>query len=133
MVKFDADALDADPGTMFPPPPGAEAAGPDESGPACHAALSAFRVALMFRIAFTSIVAVLALLTLVALGYVIYRILDGWDATATVSAIGGAVTGAAAGFLTRNMRASITVQGKALEDVGTYCGMPKKQQLTGSS
>jgi hypothetical protein len=128
VVAFDEAALHADPGAMFPSA-GAEAAGGDPNAPACHAALSAFRVAVMFRIIFTGIVAVLAGLTLIALGYVIYRILEGWDATATVTALGGAVTGAAAGFLNKNMQRSINVQTQALADVGTYCGVETRQQL----
>jgi hypothetical protein len=129
VVAFDEAVLHADPGAMFPPPAGAEAAGGDPNAPACQAALSAFRIAVMFRIIFTGIVAVLAGLTLIALGYVIYRILQGWDATATVTALGGAVTGVAAGFLNKNMQRAINVQGQALADVDTYCGVATQQQL----
>ena len=130
MVAFDDPALDADPGAMFAPAGGMEAAAADANAPACLAALSAFRVAVMFRVIFTAMVAVLGGLTLIALGYVLYRILEGWDATATLTALGGAVTGVAAGVLNKNMQRSINVQRKALADVGTYCGMPKKDQLT---
>lgn len=131
MVAFDDAALETDPGRMFPPQPGGAeaAAAADPNAPACHAALSAFRVAIMFRVIFTAMVAVLGGLTLIALGYVLYRVLDGWDATATLTALGGAVTGVAAGVLNKNMQRSINVQRKALEDVGSYCGVAKKEQM----
>jgi len=133
MVASDAEILEADPakialGTASP----AEIteAKDDPEGPACQASLAAFQSALVFRNIFTAIVAVLAALTLIALAYCIFRVLDDkWDATGTLSAIGGVVTGTAAVYLGRERSKSINVLRKALEDVGTYCGKPVADEV----
>src|SRR5215204_4204475 len=124
MVAFDSPVLRADPGKIASGAAGGLEAvtQPGSDSPACQAALASFRPALMFRYIFTGFVAVLGAITTVAVVYCIWRISEGWNMTATLSAIGGAVTGVAAIWLGKKMMESIGVLRQALADVSTYCG-----------
>jgi hypothetical protein len=128
MVAFDAEVLRSDPakiagGAAF------EAAGEPKDSPACQAALATFRPALMFRYIFTAFVALLGAMTTVGVVYCIWRILEGWNMTATLSALGAAVTGVAALWLGKKMMESIRVLRQALQDVSTYCGADVTRQI----
>jgi hypothetical protein len=133
MVAFDAEVLRTDPALIALG--GADTTSleaysePGPNSPACQAALATFRPALMFRYIFTAFVAVLGAMTTVAVVYCIWRILEGWNMAATLSAIGAAVTGVAAVWLGKKMMESIRVLREALNDVATYCGPDVKQQL----
>jgi hypothetical protein len=133
MVAFDAEVLRADPAKIARGGPGdatLEATGePNRELPACQAALASFRPALMFRYIFTTFVAVLGAMTTIGVVYCIWRILEGWNMAATLSAIGAAVTGVAAVWLGRKMVESIGVLRQALDDVSKYCGPAVTQQL----
>jgi hypothetical protein len=134
MVDIDAATLRTDPGKIalgdVPDAVLAEAEG-QPNGPACQASLSAFRSALVFRNIFTALVAVLAVLTLIALSYCLYLAFDkSFDVTGTVAAIGGIVTGAGALFLRTERNKAIKNLDDALGNVSKYCGEPVKQELT---
>lgn len=133
MVAFDAPVLRVDPARIAGSAGGEvafeAAAAPGPDSPACQAALATFRPALMFRYIFTSFVAVLGAMTTVGVVYCIWRILEGWNMTATLSAIASAVTGGAAIWLGKKMMESIRVLRQALADVSKYCGPAVQQQL----
>jgi hypothetical protein len=131
MPAFDAEALRADPGIIASGAAGGLEAmpAPGRASPACQAALATFRPALMFRYIFTGFVAVLGAMTTIAVVYCIWRIIEGWNMTATLSAIGAAVTGVAAASLGKKMIESINVLRQALEDVSKYCGADVTKQL----
>lgn len=133
MVAFDAPVLRVDPAKIAPGGPGEvgleAGAAPGPESPACQAALATFRPALMFRYIFTTFVAVLGAVTTVGVAYCIWRILEGWNMTATLSAIASAVTGGAALWLGKRMMESIRVLRQALSDVSKYCGPAVQQQL----
>jgi hypothetical protein len=132
MPAFDDQALRADPAKIVA---GGVAGGlerttgPGPDSPACHAALATFRPALMFRYIFTAFVAVLGAMTTVALVYSLWRILEGWNAAATLTAISAVITGGAAVTLGKKMMESIAVLRQALEDVSTYCGADVTDRL----
>lgn len=130
MVAFDAEVLKADPAKITLGGAATEApTEPNQNSPACQAALATFRPALMFRYIFTGFVAVLGAMTTIGVVYCIWRILEGWNMTATLSALGAAVTGVAAVWLGKKMLESIRVLRQALADVSKYCGPAVTQQL----
>ena len=133
MVAFDAEVLRTDPRKIaFGQTDEGNLEGlsqPNPNSPACQAALATFRPALMFRYIFTAFVAVLGAMTTVGVAYCIWRILEGWNMTATLSALGASVTGVAAVWLGKKMMESIRVLRQALSDVSTYCGTSVEQQL----
>jgi hypothetical protein len=132
MINADADVLKVDPakialGESYTATPAA----PEPQGPACAASLAAFRSSLFFRNLFTALVAVLALMTLVVLGYCVYRVATSdWDASNTFAALGGAVTGVGAVLLQRERSKAIKVLDESLSNVGKYCGEPVHNELT---
>lgn len=135
MVSFDTDILLTDPariafGTAEEKP--VEGAADNPEGSACQASLMAFQSALVWRNVFTALTAVVGAVTAIAVAYCIYKLtVDGWDATGTLAAAGGAVTGTATVFLRGERSRAIKVLDASLDHVGTYCGAPVKQQLAG--
>jgi hypothetical protein len=133
MVSIDADVLRTDPGVIAlgdASPAALENAANDPNGPACQASLSAFQSALVWKNIYTAAVAVLVGITVIAVAYCVYKLLDtGWDPTSTFTALAGAVTGGGAGFVGRQRNKADKLLRQALEDVGTYCGMPVREQL----
>jgi hypothetical protein len=135
-VRFDSNALRWDPakvglGTADAEALAEAAADPNPTSPACQASLAAQRTALMFQVLFTGLVLLVATATAIAITIIIYRIVEhGWDPATTLSAVGGVVTGTATVFLGRRMTQAQSVQKKALEDVGKYCGSNVMNQMT---
>jgi hypothetical protein len=133
MPSFDVDLLRADPVKIALGADAAEAAeSPSYPNRACDAARDSFRVALMFRVAFTTLTFIVGAATAIAVAYVIYRATSSggkWNTTATLAAIGAAVTGAGAIYLGKRSLEAIKVARTALDDVGKYCGIEVKKKL----
>jgi hypothetical protein len=129
------DAITADParialGTEDHTQLEAAAATPDPQSPACQAALSEHRTALMFQVGFTALVFIVAFATAISLVIFIYRVADtGWDPATALSAVAAIVTGGASVWLSRRMREARKVERDALADVGTYCGIATQNQV----
>jgi hypothetical protein len=138
MVAFDDEKLRVDPALIalggvqnIQAEVGAAAQGPQRESPACQAALAGYRVALMFRVLFTSLVFVVSLAAAAALVYAIVRAIQvGFDLGSTITGISGIVGSGASIFLGRRMKESINVSRTALQDVGTYCGAQLQQELS---
>jgi hypothetical protein len=126
VVAFDADALAANPAAIA----GSEQPSTEDTrSPACEAAVSAFRTALMFRQIFTAVVALLAVATVLLLIWFLWRIGEGFDTGTGIALAGTLVTGTASGFLGKRMLESIRVQNRALADVQRYCPAALHEQL----
>lgn len=134
MVSPASELLNTDPGEIaFGDKAQAQAAAnnPDADSPACQASLSSFRSALLFKNIFTGIVAVLAVLTLAALGFCLYKAFNtSWESATTFAAITGVVTGGGAIFLQNEKSKAQKVLENALADVKTYCGSGISQELS---
>jgi len=133
MVSPALELLNTDPGQIaLGDKARAEAAAhnPDADSAACQAALSSFRSALLFKNVFAGIVAVLAVLTVVALGFCLYKAFNtSWESATTFAAITGAVTGGGAIFLQTEKSKAQKVLENSLADVKTYCGSGVSQKL----
>ena len=131
MVSLDSNLLRVDPAQIAL---GNEAGGPqapDAESPACAASLSAFQSALVFKNIFTSIMAILATLTLGVLAFcLIHAVASSWDATNTLAAIAAVVTGGGAVFLGNEKSKAEKVLNEALSDVQKYCGTELHNKLT---
>jgi len=130
---FDAQVLQTDPAVIAlgtSEEPTLESARNNPNGPACEAARSAFRNALIFKTVFTAFVAALSAITLLALGWVVYKVIaDAFDATGTLAAIAAVVSGGGALYLGRQRAKDQTVLDATLAKVGEYCGGDLRDEL----
>jgi len=134
VINPDSQALESDPGKIAlgdAAKAAAAAENPNPQGPACSASLSAFQSALLFKNIFTAIVALLALLTVGALGFCLVRVIvESWEPANTLAAITAVVTGGGALYLGRERSKSQKILDGALGDVQRYCGAAVHDQLT---
>ena len=136
-MQFDAKILTVDPATIAMGGASREAVRTDEStptheSPACAAALSGYRTALMFRTLFTYLVFAVAGASATAILVAIYKAMSaGVDLGVGITLVSGFVGSGAAIFIGKRMNESIVVARTALQDVGKYCGPQVAKKVQG--
>ena len=136
-MQFDAKILNADPakiamGGAAPEAVRTAESTPNQESPACAAALSGYRTALMFRTLFTYLVLAVAGASATAILVAIYKAMSaGVDLGVGITLVSGFVGSGAAIFIGKRMNESIAVARTALQDVGKYCGSEVEQKVQG--